>query len=189
LEDRHVTISRAATTLTYPSNFMLVAAMNPCPCGFLSDGRHPCTCSPRQISQYRSRISGPLLDRMDIQVEVPAVPYRDLTGGTPAETSADIRKRVSRARAVQAERFKRMKIFTNAQMSGRHIRKFCPIDDVASRLLEQAVDRLGLSARAFNRILKIARTIADLEHSPDIQTAHISEAIQYRTLDRGREGQ
>jgi len=184
LEDRQVTISRATTTLSYPASFMLVAAMNPCPCGFLSDPRHPCTCSPQQISRYRSRISGPLLDRMDIQVEVPAVAFRDLIGETPSEPSSAIRERVSRARDIQARRFKRASIFTNSQMAGRHIRSYCAIDSESSRLLEMAVDRLGLSARAFNRIIKIARTIADLAGEADIRASHISEAIQYRTLDR-----
>ena len=186
LEDRLVTISRASTTLTYPSSFMLVAAMNPCPCGYLSDPKHPCRCSYSHIHRYRSKISGPLLDRIDIHVEVPAVPYRDLRKEGDAESSQDIRNRVTIARAVQTKRFSRTKIYANAQMGSRHIKKYCRIDDDSSALLESAIDKLGLSARAYNRILKIARTIADLEGVDDIRSDHIAEAIQYRTLDRGK---
>jgi len=185
LEDSKVTISRASTTLTYPSNFMLVAAMNPCPCGYFADPKHACRCSYRQIHRYRSKISGPLLDRIDIHVEVPAVPYKDLMTESTAEPSADISQRVAAARQVQSGRFARAKIYCNAQMSSRHIKTHCKIDDASRRLLESAIDKLGLSARAFNRVLKIARTIADLEDKPDIQVDHISEAIQYRNLDRG----
>ena len=184
LEDLKVTISRAAMTITYPSNFMLIAAMNPCPCGFLTDPKHMCNCSHVQVHRYRSRISGPLLDRIDIHVDVPAVPYKDLMSIRPAETSAEIRTRVSGARAVQAERFKQTRIHCNAQMASRHIKKSCVIDDESNRLLESAVNRLGLSARAYNRILKISRTIADLAQSSDILPNHVSEAIQYRSLDR-----
>ena len=186
LEDLKVTISRAASTITYPASFMLVAAMNPCPCGYFSDPKHECRCSVYQIQRYRSKISGPLLDRMDIHVEVPAVPYRDLMADRSAEPSADIKDRVSDARAVQSQRFKRAKIFCNAQMSSRHIKKHCHIDDASHRLLETAIDMLGLSARAYNRILKIARTIADLADCANLDVEHVSEAIQYRTLDRGK---
>lgn len=186
LEDLMVTISRAALTITYPSSFMLVAAMNPCPCGYFSDPKHECRCTYQQIHRYRSKISGPLFDRIDIHVEVPAVPHRDLMGGTATEPSKEIRKRVAAARSVQSERFKRTKIYCNAQMINRHIKKHCQIDEPSGNLLEHAIDKLGLSARAYNRILKIARTIADLEGEPDIQVDHISEAIQYRTLDRGK---
>ena len=185
LEDLKVTISRAATTLTYPSSFMLVAAMNPCPCGYFSDPKHNCRCSYQQIHRYRSKISGPLLDRIDLHVEVPAVPYKDLMQEAYAESSKDIRRRVSAARAIQSRRFARTKIYCNSKMSSRHIKSHCRIDDASRRLLESAIDKLGLSARAFNRILKIARTIADLEGIPEIQVDHISEAIQYRSLDRG----
>jgi len=185
LEDLKVTISRASTTLTYPSSFMLVAAMNPCPCGYFSDPKHDCRCSYRQIHRYRSKISGPLLDRIDIHVEVPAVPYKDLMTESSAEPSADIGKRVAAARKIQSGRFARAKIYCNAQMSSRHIKTHCKIDDASRRLLESAIDKLGLSARAFNRVLKIARTIADLEAEQTIQVDHISEAIQYRNLDRG----
>lgn len=186
LEDLRVTIARASLTLTYPSSFMLTAAMNPCPCGYFSDPKHECRCTFQQIHRYRSRISGPLLDRIDIHVEVPAVPYKDLMGESGAESSKDIRKRVAAARALQSQRFYRTKIYCNAQMSSRHIKKYCQVDDASATLLETAVDKLGLSARAYNRILKIARTIADLEGQPDIRVDHVSEAIQYRSLDRGK---
>jgi magnesium chelatase family protein len=186
LEDLVVTISRAALTITYPSSFMLVAAMNPCPCGYFSDPKHECRCTYPQIHRYRSKISGPLLDRIDIHVEVPSVPYKDLMGKFDAELSADIRTRVTKARDRQLERFKRTKIYCNAQMINRHIKKHCKIDEASAVLLESAIDKLGLSARAYNRILKIARTIADLEGKPDIQVDHISEAVQYRNLDRGK---
>ena len=186
LEDLQVTISRAATTVTYPSSFMLIAAMNPCPCGYFSDPKHECRCSYQQIRKYRSKISGPLLDRIDIHVEVPAVAYRDLKNQNRSASSADIRKQVVTARAIQSERFFRSKTFCNAQMNNRYIRKCCAIDDASHRLLETAIDKLGLSARAYNRVLKIARTIADLEEQNKISAEHISEAIQYRSLDRGK---
>jgi magnesium chelatase family protein len=184
LEDLKVTISRASSAITYPSSFMLVAAMNPCPCGYLSDPKHECRCTYHQIHRYRAKISGPLLDRIDIHVEVPAVPYRDLVGEVKAETSDEILKRVAGAREIQSERFRQMKIYCNAQMNSRHIKKHCKIDGVSSDILESAIDKLGLSARAFNRILKIARTIADLDNREDILPQHIAEAIQYRSLDR-----
>jgi len=186
LEDLQVTIARAATTITYPASFMLVAAMNPCPCGYFSDPKHECRCSFQQIHRYRSKISGPLLDRIDIHVEVPAVAYRDLKQTAAAEPSRNIRERAVRARQRQTERFKRAKIYCNAQMGSRHIKRHCAIDAGCHDLLETAVDRLGLSARAYSRILKIARTIADLDDAPKIAADHISEAIQYRTLDRGK---
>ncbi|MBW2646283.1 MAG: YifB family Mg chelatase-like AAA ATPase [Deltaproteobacteria bacterium] len=184
MEDGHVTISRAVTSATYPARFMLVAAMNPCPCGYFSDPLHQCKCTHHQIHRYRSKVSGPLLDRIDIHVEVPAVRYKDLTNNVDGESSEEIRTRVECARAVQTERFKRMKIHCNTQMASRHIKKHCSIDDDSHSLLEKAIDKFGLSARAFNRILKIARTIADLAGSEDINVTHISEAIQYRSLDR-----
>jgi magnesium chelatase family protein len=165
---------------------MLVAAMNPCPCGYYGDLKRACACTPRQINQYRGRISGPLLDRIDIHVEVPAVPYKDLMVSVHSEPSDLIRERVVAARRIQIQRFKRSKIYSNAQMASRHIRAHCRIGDDASRLLESAIDRLGLSARAYNRILKISRTIADLDAMADIQIHHITEAIQYRSLDRNR---
>ena len=186
LEDLQVTISRAALTLTYPSSFMLIAAMNPCPCGYFSDPKHECRCTYPQIHRYRSKISGPLMDRIDIHVEVPAVPYKDLVGESNSESSEVIGARVTAARAHQYERFKRTKIYCNAQMINRHIKKHCRIDDASCDLLENAIDKLGFSARAYNRILKIARTIADLDDASDIGVDHIAEAVQYRSLDRGK---
>ena len=184
LEDRQVTIARAASTLTYPCSFMLIAAMNPCPCGYLGDDRHECRCSRHQVTRYRSRISGPLLDRIDLHIEVPAVAYRDLMDGRTAEASAAVRDRVAAARGLQSRRFGRSQIYANAQMGSRQIHAHCRIAGAPRALLEQAIDRLGLSARAYNRILKIARTIADLAGEGAIGTVHISEAIQYRSLDR-----
>jgi magnesium chelatase family protein len=184
IEEERVTISRAATSLTYPARFMLVAAMNPCPCGYYSDPNNECTCTVPQIQRYRSKISGPLMDRIDIHIEVPAVKYRDLSSRDPGEPSAEIKKRVDLARAVQLDRFEGMKIYCNAQMTNRHIKRFCPIDESSQKLLETAIDKFGLSARAYTRILKVARTIADLEGQADIQPSHLSEAIQYRSLDR-----
>jgi len=184
LEDGRVTISRALSSLTFPSSFMLIAAMNPCPCGFYTDPNRECTCTMPQILRYRSKISGPLMDRIDIHVEVPAVKYRDLTGETSGEDSETIKTRVNKAREVQRERFSGKKIYSNAQMTSRHLKKFCQIGENSKNLMEQAIDKLGLSARAYTRILKIARTIADLEGAEDIATHHISEAIQYRSLDR-----
>jgi magnesium chelatase family protein len=184
MEDGFVTIARALASITYPARFMLVAAMNPCPCGYFSDPNHECTCTYTKIQRYRSKVSGPLMDRIDIHVEVPAVRYRDLAGQHEAETSADIRERINRARAIQSERLKRTRIHCNAQMSNRQIKKYCFVDQDSHMLLEGAIDKLGLSARAFTRILRIARTIADLEQAADIAAHHVSEAIQYRSLDR-----
>lgn len=184
LEDGKVTISRALSSLTFPASFMLVAAMNPCPCGFYTDPNRECTCTLPQILRYRSKISDPLMDRIDIHIEVPAVRYRDLTGDNPAENSASIKERVNRAREIQRERFAGKKIYCNAQMTPRHLKKYCQIGEESKSLLEQAIDKLGLSARAYTRILKIARTIADLEEVENITPAHIAEAIQYRSLDR-----
>jgi magnesium chelatase family protein len=184
LEEERVTISRAATSLTYPARFMLVAAMNPCPCGYYSDPNNECNCTIPQIQRYRSKISGPLMDRIDIHIEVPAVKYRDLASREAGESSREIKRRVDSARQVQLDRFKGMKIYCNAQMSNRHIKKSCQIDEASQKLLEMAIDKFGLSARAYTRILKVARTIADLEGQENIQPAHLSEAIQYRSLDR-----
>jgi magnesium chelatase family protein len=184
LEEERVTISRAATSLTYPARFMLVAAMNPCPCGYYSDATKECNCTVPQIQRYRSKISGPLMDRIDIHIEVPAVKYRDLASRDPGEPSREIKTRVDAARKVQLTRFKGLKIYSNTQMTNRHIKKFCQINETSQKLIETAIDTFGLSARAYTRILKVARTIADLEGAEDIQPSHLSEAIQYRTLDR-----
>ncbi len=188
LEDLQVTISRAMSTITYPASFMLIAAMNPCPCGYFSDPQHTCICTHHQIHKYRSKISGPLLDRIDIHVEVPAVPYKDLMSTADTESSESIRQRVTSARKIQEERFQKTRTHCNAGMSSRQIKKYCSLDQASGALLESAVDKLGLSARAYNRILKIARTIADLDGETDILAHHISEAIQYRTFDRKQFG-
>lgn len=159
-------------------------ATQECPCGYHSDPNNKCTCTIPQIQRYRSKISGPLMDRIDIQIEVPAVKYRDLASRNPGESSREIKKRIDAARKIQLNRFKGMKIYSNAQMTNRHIKKFCQIDEASHKLLEMATNKFGLSARANTRILKVARTIADLEGQENIQPAHLSEAIQYRTLDR-----
>jgi len=181
-----VTISRASMSLTFPASFMLAAAMNPCPCGFWNDPTRECRCSPLQIQRYVGRISGPLLDRIDIHIDVPAVKFRDLTGATPPETddSDTIRDRVIAARDKQRARLTEEKIFSNAAMTPRMIRRHCAIDAESEQMLERAMTRLGLSARAYDRILKVSRTIADLEGSDDIRSAHVAEAVGYRSLDR-----
>jgi magnesium chelatase family protein len=184
LEDGTVTIARASMSLTFPARFMLAAAMNPCPCGFFNDPSRQCTCTPPLIQRYVSKISGPLLDRIDIHIDMPAVRYRELRDDSGGETSEEIRQRVIKARQFQLQRYQGEKIYCNAQMSPRQIRKYCGISVECERLLESAVNRLGLSARAHDRILKVARTIADLEGAESIGSAHISEAIQYRSLDR-----
>jgi len=183
LEDGHVIISRAATSLRFPSRFMLVAAMNPCNCGFYGDPHRECTCTPVQIQRYRSRLSGPLLDRIDMHVEVPPIRVEDLDQSREGEPSAAIRQRVNVARRIQSIRFDdEPKIYCNAQMGSKLIKKYCSIDDNSTHLLHQAVDRLGLSARAYTRILKIARTAADLAGTENISSTHIAEAIQYRRM-------
>src|SRR5438067_1427669 len=185
LEDQRVTISRASMSLTFPASFMLAAAMNPCPCGFWNDPTRECRCTPLQIQRYVGRVSGPLLDRIDIHVDVPAVRFKELRGEAPAgESSAEIRARVVGARSRQRERLRGEGVFSNAQMSPRHIRRFCAVSDECERLLEQAMTRQGLSARAYDRILKVSRTIADLEGSDEICTAYVAEAVGYRSLDR-----
>lgn len=186
LEDGSVTIGRAKVTLTYPARFMLAAAMNPCPCGYFTDPYHECRCTPIQIQHYRAKISGPLLDRIDIHIEVPSLKYDDLKSAQAGESSEDIKKRVSKARAVQLNRFKdgKRKIFCNAHMEPKDIKKFCPIDDESQNLLKTAIEKFGLSARAYDKILKVARTIADLEAEENIKVQHIAEAIQYRSLDK-----
>lgn len=184
LEDGKVTISRVNATLTYPCNLMLIASMNPCKCGFLGDSRRRCTCTPNQINQYRSKISGPLLDRIDIQVEVASVDYDDLNNGQKGETSAKIKERVNAARQIQRERYKDYKIYSNSQLAAGMLSEFCRIDSAASDILKMAFEKMGLSARAHSRILKVARTIADLAGEKDIKAGHIAEAVQYRNLDR-----
>jgi magnesium chelatase family protein len=172
-------------SLTYPARFMLAAAMNPCPCGYFGDPHHNCVCGPLGVERYLARVSGPLLDRIDIHLEVPAVKYRALADQSAGEPSEAVRERVDRARAVQRERFAaRPGIYANAHMSARDIRACCRISDSADALLRTAITRLALSARAYHRILKIARTIADLEGVADLESKHVSEAIQYRSLDR-----
>jgi len=185
IENGEVTVSRAVASITYPASFMLISAMNPCPCGYLGDPKHQCTCTPGQIHRYRRRVSGPLLDRIDIHIDVPAVPYKELSTGDTGEKSETIRERVVRARDIQLQRFKGDRIYCNGQMKTRHIRKYCRLAGDAHNLLDTAMQRLNLSARAYMRILKVSRTIADLEGSGDIRSYHVSEAIQYRTLDRG----
>ena len=184
MEDGNVTISRASSSVTYPANFMLVAAMNPCPCGFFGSTAKQCSCSPVQVQKYRHKISGPLMDRIDMHLEVPAVSYNDLASMSAGETSETIRKRVVSAREIQNHRFKSISIYCNALMSNRHINAFCSIDSESKSLLEMAMNRLNLSARAYARIIKISRTIADLAGSSDINRTHMAEAIQYRSFDR-----
>lgn len=185
LEDGCVTIARAAVSVSFPSRFMLAAAMNPCPCGFFGDPTRECHCSPPQIQRYVSKISGPLLDRIDIHIEVPSVKYKELRGDAQIECSAAVRGRVLRAREIQMERYGSEKnVYANAQMPPKLIRNHCTISAEGEKLLETAIQRLGLSARAHDRILKVSRTIADLDGSGCVQPKHLSEAIQYRTLDR-----
>ena len=183
LEDGRITITRSSYTTTYPSRFMLIAAMNPCPCGYFGERNHPCRCTPQQIRQYQGKVSGPLLDRIDIHIEVPSVRYRDLTTRETGETTTTIKDRIGKARTTQKRRFVDDETFFNARLSDRQIRMFCGIDEDSRQLIEMAVDRLGLSARAHTRILKVARTIADLEGDAEIRPSHVAEAIQYRSLD------
>ena len=185
MEDREVTIARARFAVTYPSSFMLVASMNPSPSGYFNDPDAPVTSTPAEMQRYLSKISGPLLDRIDIHIEVTPVPFEKLSDDRKGESSVDIRKRVTAARDVQTNRFTTLpNIHYNAQMSAKQIRQFCVLDDASKRLLKNAMEQLNLSARAYDRILKVARTIADLEREENIQGNHISEAIQYRSLDR-----
>jgi|TARA_B100000315_G_scaffold130603_1_gene120218 magnesium chelatase family protein len=185
MENGEVTIARAAITVSYPANFQLVAATNPCPCGYATDPNNDCTCGPQAIQKYMGRISGPLFDRIDLHVEVPAVPFSDLSEKTPGEKSDSIRGRVEQARKKQSERFRAVDgMYANAHMETKEIRRFCKIGLKGKSLLNSAMEKLGLSARAYDRILKVSRTIADLAGEPEIQPSHLAEAIQYRSLDR-----
>jgi len=175
LEDGMVTISRATVTLSFPARFILVIAFNPCPCGYLGDAKHECRCTPGQVQRYENRLSGPLLDRIDMHLEVPAVPYRKVASGTSGESSAVIKERVERVRMVQKR--------SNGQMTPKDLKKHCSLDTISENLIESAVERFGLSARSYHRILKIARTIADIGNSKNLQAEHVAEAIQYRRLD------
>ncbi len=183
LEERAITLSRAAAALTFPANFMLVAAMNPCPCGHRGDAKKPCRCSPLDVKRYRKRISGPFLDRIDIFVEVPRLTKEELMGKPTGESSEVVRMRVERARQIQGERFRGQKIFANAHMGVREVRMYCALEQSAQHLLERAIEHLNLSARAYGRVLKVARTIADLDQSESIRAAHVAEAIQYRSSE------
>jgi magnesium chelatase family protein len=184
MEDGIVTIARAARTLTYPARFTLAAALNPCPCGYFNDTRRECICSDRQIASYLAKISGPLLDRIDLQVEVAALSTEEIAGVEPGESSESIRMRVEAARQLQRERFRRTHIHCNAEMTARDLRRYCELEPASRQLLIKAIDRLGLSARAHDRILKVARTIADLAAIDRIDSSHVAEAVQYRALDR-----
>ena len=193
LEDHKIIVSRSRFSVEYPATFMLVAAMNPCPCGHYGDPNTICTCTPSQVHRYKDKISGPLLDRIDITVPVQAVPYSELSKMEPGEPSKDIRARVVRAREIQIERFKadesNTTVYCNAQMTPKMLRKYCVLDAMSDQLLEQAMAQFGLSARAYDRILKVARTIADLDGMETIQVAHLMEAISYRSLDRDSWGE
>ena len=184
LEDGIVTISRINATLSYPCNFMLVASMNPCPCGFYGSKEKECTCSPQAIQKYMGKISGPLLDRIDIQVEVTPVKYEKLQGTEKIETSVKIKERVNKARVIQQNRYKELEIHSNSQLTPNLIKKYCKLGEKEKQILKKAFETLGLSARAHDRILKVARTIADLDEKENIETSHITEAIQYRNLDK-----
>jgi magnesium chelatase family protein len=184
LEDGTITITRSAVTAGFPAKFMLIAAMNPCPCGYFGDRVRSCRCSPQQIRQYQAKISGPLLDRIDLHIEVPSIKYRALTGTEEGESSAVVKRRVDSARDRQKQRFGSAGAVTNARMTEKQIRSFCMIDEASHQLMEMAIEKLGLSARAMNRILKVSRTIADLEGREKIEPMHVAEAIQYRSLDR-----
>jgi magnesium chelatase family protein len=185
LEDGKVTISRAIMSLSYPARFMLAVALNPCPCGYYTDPRHECTCTTVQIQRYMSKISGPLLDRIDIHVEVPALTYEELSQKQGGADSGSLRDKVVSARTIQLDRYKGdNKVYCNAHMESRHLRKYCELDETSRNLLKTAIEKLGLSARAYDRILKVSRTIADIDGKESVGSSHIAEAIQYRSLDR-----
>jgi magnesium chelatase family protein len=185
MEERKVTISRAKMAIDFPASFMLVASMNPCPCGFYNHPEKKCSCPPGVVSKYLNRISGPLLDRIDLHVEVTPVAFHELSSQQSTEPSESIRSRVIKARAVQTERFKnKAGLYANAQMGASDLKKICQLNETSQQLLKQAMEKLNLSARAYDRIIKVSRTIADLDESESIKTEHIAEAIQYRNLDR-----
>ena len=184
LEDGKVTISRVAGSLTYPSEFTLVAAMNPCPCGFFGHPTKKCTCSPNAVRKYLSRISGPMLDRLDLHIEVPPVDYDSLKSNNLEETSEQVRQRINRAREIQNKRYEGTGITCNARLRPNMLTKYCVLTDDAEAILKASFDRLGLSGRAYDRILKVSRTIADLAESKNIDASHIAQAIQFRSLDR-----
>lgn len=184
LEDRQITVSRINGTFTYPANFMFAASMNPCPCGYYGSKEKECTCSPSVIAKYMGKISGPLLDRIDICIEVSPVKYKNLENTDKIETSEEIKKRVDRARQIQIKRYKNIGILSNSELTPKLIDKYCVLDEKGKQILENAFNKLKLSARAYGRILKVARTIADLEECENIEVKHIAEAIQYRSLDR-----
>ncbi len=189
LEDRHISVSRARYSIDYPASFMLVASMNPCPCGYYNHPTKPCTCQPGQVNKYLNRISGPLLDRIDIQCEIMPVPFEKLSSLEEGETSADIRRRVIAARAIQQKRYcDEPAVNCNAQMTSRHIKRYCSLTDDAQTVLNQTMTKYDMSARAYDRILKVARTIADLAGSEHISVEHIAEAVGYRNLDRSSWG-
>jgi len=184
MEDGKISISRANGSFTFPAKFMMVASMNPCPCGYLGDPTHECSCNQGQIDKYLGKISGPLLNRIDIQIEVSPVKYEDLKNTKEEESSSEIKKRIIKARMVQQKRYDGIGIMTNSELSGKYISKYCKVNKESDQLLKDAFERLGLSARAYNKILKVSRTIADLDDCENIETKHIAEAIQYRSLDR-----
>ena len=184
LEDKKVTISRVNSSLTYPCNFMLIASMNPCPCGYYGTDDSKCTCSEQAISRYIGKISGPLLDRIDLHIEVKPVEFKKISQLEKVETSKQIRERVNKARKIQFERYKDFNIYSNCELTSKLIEKYCKIDDESKRILKNAFERLNLSGRAYGRILKVARSIADLDGEDNIKAMHIAEAIQYRSLDR-----
>ena len=184
MEDKEITVTRSAHTVTYPANFMLIASMNPCPCGNYGSATQECTCSAMQIHNYLSKLSGPLMDRIDIHVEVDSISYEDLRDESLSEDSASVRARVNAARELQKVRYASAGIYSNAQMNNAQIKEFCRIDDESAALIKTSFEKFRMSARAYNRILKVARTIADLEACEKISSAHVAEAIQYRTLDK-----
>ena len=184
LEDGIVTISRVNASLTYPCKFMFIASMNPCPCGFYGSKDKECTCSQKAIERYMGKVSGPLLDRIDIQIEVSPVKYQNLNSNKQVETSMQIRERVNNARLIQIERYKNYHIYSNSELTPKLVERYCVLDEKGQKILQSAFEKLGLSARAYGRILKVARTIADLEGTENIESNHVAEAIQYRSLDR-----